>query len=144
MLKLIYLNETIVPVDEDCTSWFLKLENMASYANDALSGISTNTTPQRSLFVTFPNVRVAKSNATGVYEGTVVDIVLYDQFFAVCPSYSHNNNTVGKKFGCPRTITTLDMEDILEVQLWEGFLLAFKVEQKCLAWLCDEFKQLQM
>lgn len=100
-----------------------------------------------SLFITFPNVRVTKSNVEEILQGTVVDIVLYEYHFTIVPVCSDNGNANNiKKFCCPQMVTTSDDDEgsILQVEMWEGFVLGFEVEQRCQAWLCQEFKQLQM
>lgn len=102
--------------------------------------MATHTNRDKS--VTFPNVRVAKSNVEGINEGALVDIMLYDQHFAVALSY--DDRSVIRKFCCPRTARMDDNGQFFEVQMYDGYTLAFALVHICQAWLCDQFQQLQM
>lgn len=121
---------------------------MARHIQDTAMIRTTTTTPP--LFVTFPNVRIVQSNVEDIVVDTVVDIVLYEQYFAVVlvssktSSNNSNLNVVMKKFGCPQSVIMKDdKEYTVQVHMWDGYLLGFEVKQRCQAWLCQEFKQLQ-
>lgn len=92
--------------------------------------------------VTFPNVRVAKSNMDQVTVGLMVDLVLYDQYFAVVGVDNHNQRVV-TKFGSPRYVRTQKDKNLIEVETYDGWQLSFTGGLYFVDWICQEFKRLQ-
>lgn len=88
--------------------------------------------------VTFPNVRVAGSNAKKFTEGSRVDVRFYNAYFELV------NASYVREFCRPLAINTSEDGKVVQVETHDGFALAFFVDYHCQSGLSNEFDLLLM